>query len=127
MLFGIYIFVSRRVEIVELAMLLDCGMSRKLHAQWRKVQDTVEETWCNMMWNWECGSAVEQYQNVWYTTSDLVGKVNSKARKPWITHEMISKMDEWRKWNNVNNEGRKNYGRLTNKLNWTTDMAKGMS
>jgi hypothetical protein len=32
-LFGIYIFVSQRVEIVELAMLLDFGMSGKLHAQ----------------------------------------------------------------------------------------------
>lgn len=74
MLFGIYIFVSRRVEIVELATLLDFGMSGKLHAQWQKVQDNVEETQCNTMWNWECGSAVEQYQNVLYTTSDLFGE-----------------------------------------------------
>ena len=128
MLFGIYILVSWRVEIMELAMLLGCVMSGKLHAQWRKVQDTVEETQCNMIWNWECGNAVEQYKNVLHTTSDLVGKANSKARKPWITQEMISKMDEWRKWNNVNNEeGRKNYRRLMNKLKRTTDMAKGIS
>jgi hypothetical protein len=26
--------------------------------------------------------------------SDLVGKVERRARKPWITQEMISKMDE---------------------------------
>jgi hypothetical protein len=26
--------------------------------------------------------------------SDLVGKVDRRARKPWITQEMISKMDE---------------------------------
>jgi hypothetical protein len=40
--------------------------------------------------------------------SDLVGKVERRARKPWITQEMISKMDERRKWTNVNNEeGRK--------------------
>jgi hypothetical protein len=60
MLFGIYIFVSQRVEIVELAMLLGFGMSGKLHAQWQKVQDTVEETvspiWCeignvDVQWN----------------------------------------------------------------------------
>jgi hypothetical protein len=28
------------------------------------------------------------------TISDLVGKVEKKARKPWITQDMISKMDE---------------------------------
>jgi hypothetical protein len=49
--------------------------------------------------------------------SDLVGKVKRRARKPWITQEMISKMDKQRKWKNVNNEeGRKNYRRQRNKL-----------
>jgi hypothetical protein len=43
------------------------------------------------------------------TLSDVVGKVDRKARKPWITLEMINKMDERRKWRKVNNEeGRKN-------------------
>jgi hypothetical protein len=38
---------------------------------------------------------------------------------------MISKMDERRKWKNVNNkEGRKNYGRLRNKLKRAMDNAK---
>jgi hypothetical protein len=47
----------------------------------------------------------------------LVGKVERSARKPWITHKMINKMDEGRKWKNVNNEeGRKNYRRLREKL-----------
>jgi hypothetical protein len=32
------------------------------------------------------------------TRSDCVGKVEKRARKPWITQEMISKMDERRKW-----------------------------
>jgi hypothetical protein len=42
------------------------------------------------------------------TISDLVRKVEKRARKPWITQEMISKMDERRKWKNVNTkEGRK--------------------
>ena len=50
------------------------------------------------------------------TISDLVGKVEKRARKPWITQEMISKMDERRKWKNVNTEGRKNYRRLRNEL-----------
>ena len=38
------------------------------------------------------------------TLSDLVGKVEKRARNPWITQEMISKMDERRKWKNVNTE-----------------------
>jgi hypothetical protein len=33
--------------------------------------------------------------------------VDRKARKSWLTQEMINKMDERRKWKNVNNEGRK--------------------
>jgi hypothetical protein len=48
-----------------------------------------------------------------------------RARKPWITQEMISKMDERRKWKNVNiKEGRKNYRRLRNELKRATDNAK---
>jgi hypothetical protein len=40
------------------------------------------------------------------TISDLVGKVEKRARKP---QEMISNMDERRKWKNVNSEeGRRN-------------------
>jgi hypothetical protein len=38
------------------------------------------------------------------TMSGMGGKVERRARKPWITQEMISKMDERRKWKNVNNE-----------------------
>jgi hypothetical protein len=57
--------------------------------------------------------------------SDCVGKVEKRARNPWITQEMISKMDERRKWKNVNNErGRKNYRRLNNELRRATDKAK---
>ena len=38
---------------------------------------------------------------------------------------MISKMDERRRWKNVNTEeDRKNYGRLRNKLKRATDNAK---
>jgi uncharacterized membrane-anchored protein len=57
--------------------------------------------------------------------SDLVGKVERRASKPWITQEMISKMDEQRKWKNVNNEeGRKKYRRLTNELKRATENAR---
>ena len=59
------------------------------------------------------------------TLSDLVGKVEKRARNPWITQEMISKMDERRKWKNVNTEeGRNNYWRLRNELKRATDNAK---
>jgi hypothetical protein len=51
----------------------------------------------------------------------MVVKVERKARKPWITQQMISKMDEQRKWKKLNNEeGRKNYRRLRNKLERST-------
>jgi hypothetical protein len=58
---------------------------------------------------------VEQYKEcILDTISDWVGKVEKRARKPWITHE-ITKMGERRKWKNVNNEeGRRNYRRLRN-------------
>jgi hypothetical protein len=59
------------------------------------------------------------------TNSDLVVKVEKRARKPWITREMISKMDERRKWKNVNTEeGRRNYRRLRNELKRVTEKAK---
>jgi hypothetical protein len=61
------------------------------------------------------------------TISDLVGKVERRARKPWITQEMISKMDERWKWKNVNKEkGRKNNRRLRNELKRATDNAKNI-
>ena len=46
----------------------------------------------------ENGNAEVQWKNikesVLDTISVLVSKVEKKARKPWITQEMISKMDE---------------------------------
>ena len=57
--------------------------------------------------------------------SDLVGKVEKRARKPWITQEMISKMGERRKWKNANNEeGRRNYRGLRKELKRATETAK---
>ena len=45
------------------------------------------------------------------TMSDLVGKVDRKVRKPWITQETIYQMDERRKWKNVSNEEGRKEGR----------------
>jgi len=61
---------------------------------------------------------------VFDTISDVVGKVEKRATKPWITQEMISKIDERRKWKNVNaEEGKRNYRRLRNELKIATDNA----
>jgi hypothetical protein len=59
------------------------------------------------------------------TFSDLVGKVEKRARKPWVTQEMITQMDERRKWKNVSTEeGKENYRRLRNELKRATDNSK---
>jgi hypothetical protein len=74
--------------------------------QREKVQDSLEENLgafkcerenVEMQWN-----NIKKY--VLHTTSDLEGKVERRARKPRITLEMISKIDERRKWKNSNNE-----------------------
>ena len=69
---------------------------------------------------------MEKYKRIVLDTiSDLVGKVEKRARKPRITQEMISKMDKRRKWKNVNTEeGRRNCRRLRNELKRTTEKAK---
>jgi len=70
------------------------------------VQDTLE----GKLGAIECdgGNVEVQWNNmkecVLDTLSDLVGKVEKRGRKPLITQEMISKMDERRKWKNVNTE-----------------------
>jgi len=99
----------------------------KLYVQRQRVQDTLEEKLCAI----ECdnGNIEVQWKNikecVLDTISDLVGKVEKRARKPWITQEMISKIDERRKWKNVNTEeSKKNYRRLRNELKRATDCAK---
>jgi hypothetical protein len=99
----------------------------KLYAQRQEVHASLEEKLGAI--KCESGNVEVQWNNskkcVLNTTSDLVGKVERRARTPWITEEMISKMDERRKWKNDNNEeGRKNYRRLRNKLKRATDKAK---
>ena len=91
------------------------------------MQDTLEKKLGAM--GCDSGNVEVQWNNIKQCTldtiSDLVGKVEKRARKAWITQEMISKMDERRKWKNVNTEeGRKNYRRLRNELKRATDNAK---
>jgi type I site-specific restriction endonuclease len=100
---------------------------QKLYTQKQTVQDTLE----GKLGAIECdsGNVKVQWNNikecVLDTLSDLVRKVEKRARKLWITQEIISKMDERRKWKNVNTEeGRKNYRRLENELKRATDNDK---
>ena len=100
-----------------------------MYTQKQTVQDTLE----GKLGAIECdsGNVEVQWNNikecVLDTLSDVVGKAEKRARKPWITQEMISKMDERRKWKNVNTEeGRKNYRRPRKELKRATDNAKHM-
>jgi len=48
-----------------------------------------------------------------------------KAKKPWVTEEMIRKMDERRKWKSMNTDvGKKRYRHLNNELRRETDRAR---
>ena len=68
----------------------------KLYVERQRVQNIPEEKLGAI--ECESGNAEVQWKNikecVLDSISDLVGKVERRARKPWITQEMISKMDE---------------------------------
>ena len=70
----------------------------QLFAQRQSVQDTLKEKLGAI--GCESGNAEVQWNNIkdcaLGTNSDLVGEVEKRARKPWITQEMIHKMDEKR-------------------------------
>jgi hypothetical protein len=75
------------------------------------VQDTLEEKLCAI--ECESGNVEVERKNikecVLDAISDMVGKEEKRSRKPWITREMMGKIDERRKWKNVNTEeGKKN-------------------
>ena len=62
-------------------------------------------------------------QLIYFTVCSCL--VKKRARKPWITQEMFSKLDEGRKWKNVNTEeSGRNYRRLKNQLKTATEKAK---
>jgi len=99
----------------------------KLYAQRQRVQDNLEEKLCAI--ECESGNAEVQWNNIKEcmldTINDVVGKVEKRARKPWITQEMISKMGKRKKWKNVNNEeGRRDFRRLRNELKRATEKVK---
>jgi len=71
----------------------------KLYTQKQRVQDTLEEKFGAI--GCDSGNVEVPWNNikecVLDTISDLVGKVEKMVRKPWITQEMVCKMDERRK------------------------------
>jgi type I site-specific restriction endonuclease len=120
-------FRSRLKKIIRFLKRRPRWDLEKLYAQRQRVQETLQEKLSAI--ECESGNAEVQWNNIKEgmsdTISDLVGKVEKIARKPGVTQEMISKMDERRKWKNVNNEeGRRYYRRLRNELKRATDKAK---
>ena len=98
----------------------------KLYTQRQRVQDSLEEKLGAI--ECESGNSEGQWKNIkdclLDIISDLAGKVEKRARKPLSTQEMISIIDERRKWKNVNTEE----GRiLRNKLKRFTEKAKIIS
>ena len=73
--------------------------------------NSVKERWCALQ------DVVKE------SDVKVVGyKGKRNARKPWVTTEMINKMDESRKWKNVNvEEGKKRYKQLNNELRKETE------
>jgi hypothetical protein len=99
----------------------------EVYAQRQKVNGSLEEKLGAI--KCESGTVEVQWNNIKKCVldimSDLVGKVERRGRMSWITQQTISKMDERRKWKNVNNkEGKKNYRRLRNELKRATDNTK---
>jgi hypothetical protein len=76
------------------------------------VQDTLEEKLGAI--RCDSGNVEMKWNNIKERVLDnlsvLVGKVEKRARNPWITQAVISKMDERKKWKNVNTTGRTNGG-----------------
>ena len=55
------------------------------------------------------------------TLNNNVGRMEKTAKKPWVTAEMLKKMEERRKYKNTNPE---KYRKLKNELRRETDKAK---
>ncbi len=93
----------------------------------REISRKIEEQLQKEKMNQEVGKRWEQLKSVIIQQAEsTVGYVKGReARKPWITNEMISDMDERRKWKHQNTEkAKQEYRRLNNKLRRSTEKAK---
>ncbi|XP_049838043.1 srfA-induced gene J protein-like [Schistocerca gregaria] len=83
---------------------------------------------------WERGSVDESVNDKWITVreglmhsaKEVLGiRVSQCTRKEWITVNMLKKMEDQRKWKNVETEeGKKRYGKLNNVLRRETEEAR---
>jgi hypothetical protein len=69
------------------------------------------------------GSAVAEYQEMCVRYRDLVGKVERRGRKPWITKNMISKINKGSGRISTTKK-RKNYRRVKNELKSANEKAE---
>ena len=86
------------------------------------------------MEKWERGSVEESVNDKWIkireglmdSAKEVLGiRVSQSIRKEWITENMLKKMEEWRKWKNVETEeGKKRYRKLNNELRRETEEAR---
>jgi len=90
------------------------GISKNLASVSRGQGMSVEEDWTNFK------EAVKK------SAEETIGyQKTRKAKKPWITENMIKKMNERRKWKNVNTKvGENKYRELNNELRRETDRAR---
>ena len=79
-------------------------------------EETVEDRWKRLK------EAITQ------SAVNTVGyRRGKKAKKPWVTEDMLHKMSQRRKWKSINSEeGRKKYRQLNNELKRETEKAKEM-
>ena len=83
--------------------------------------ETIEDEACNVNQRWQ-----QLKESVLKSANEVLGqKTMTSNRKPWVTTEMIDRMEERRRWKNVNSdEGRKKYRELNNQLRRATDKAR---
>ena len=64
-------------------------------------------------------------ESVQHGAQKVIGVKEKREKKPWITEQLIDKMEERRKWKSVNGEeGRRKYRQLNNELRKVSDRAK---
>ncbi|XP_023225444.1 uncharacterized protein LOC111626342 [Centruroides sculpturatus] len=88
-------------KLKELPYDFDCEFDP--NEKWKRIKDTIKKL-----------------------AEIFLGYVNGvRIKKPWVTQEMIEKMDERRNWKNINNEkGRMMYKKLNNELRRETGKAR---
>jgi len=112
---------KRKRVCYDFERLKDYLTSMDYRSQTNLALETIEQKACNVNQRWQ-----QLKESVLKSASEVLGQ-NTRTinRKPWVTAEMIDRMEERRKWKNVNSdEGRKKYRELNNQLRRATDRAR---